>query len=120
MERQAANAIAKKALEAIKTAFANDPTFKQFSVSDGGGSIDSGRCVLKFEFLDNNHKPTSLLGGELTDQVVSMGMASAGTPIMYRGKRYKVVKPARKFYNAVDDNGKAWRVPFLGSTLAKN
>ena len=120
MERQAANIIVKKALEAIKTAFAANPTLKQFSVSHGGGSIGSGRCVIKFEFLDNNYKPTSLLGGELNDQVVSMGMASAGTPIMYRGKWYKVVKPARKFYNAVDAEGKSWRVPFIGSTLAKN
>lgn len=120
MERQVARIVANKALEAIKAAFAADPNLKQFSVSDGGGSIGAGRCVVKFEFLDNNHKPTCLLGGELNDEIVSMGLAGAGTPIMYQGKRYKVVKVARKFYNAIDSDGKPWRVPIIGSTLARD
>ena len=120
MERKTANVIAEKALEAIKEAFAKDTGLRHLTVLDAGGSIGSGACTIKFSFVDSNAKPTSLLGGEVTDSIVSLGAAGSGTKIMFRGKRYTVVKAARKFYSAVDESGKAWRVPFVGSTLAKN
>lgn len=120
MERKTANIIAEKALEAIKEAFAKDTGLRHLTVLDAGGSVGQAACTIKFSFVDSNAKPTSVLGGEVTDNIVAMGAAGSGTKIMFRGKRYTVVKAARKFYNAVDDNGKAWRVPFAGSTLAKN
>lgn len=122
MELNAAKIVAEKAIQAIKNAIANDPAISHFDCHMDGLTAYRGeeRFVLKLIFLDSTKKPTSLLGGEVTDNIVALGAAGSGTKIMFRGKRYTVVKAARKFYNAVDESGKAWRIPFIGSTLAKN
>jgi hypothetical protein len=120
MEHRTANIIVNKALEAIKTAFANDKSLKDIIVSNAGGSFTKGVCTVRLSFVDKNHAPSSIFGGEVSDEIVSLGAAGAGTKIMFRGKRYTVVKAARKYYNAIDEAGKAWRVPFENSTLAPN
>jgi hypothetical protein len=122
MELNAAKIVAEKAIQAIKNAIANDPAISHFDCHMDGLTAYRGeeRFVLKLVFLDSTKKPTSILGGPLTDQIAALGGATAGTMIMSGGKRYKVISAARKCYHAVDDNGKAWSVKFSGSTLAKN
>lgn len=116
--RQAATVIAKEAVNAIKEAFKNDNALKHWEVLEAGGSFDSNDFTLKIKFVDSNVKPMSLLGGEQTTDSVKMGLASAGTKIFFRGKRYTVVAAKVKNYQAIgEDDGRRWSLPFVGCSL---
>ena len=118
MNRSMTDSAASKSLAAIREAMKNDPVFKDYTVVDAGGSFDYNSFALKFAFVNTNAAVVNNMNTVVSGSV-EHGLAMPGTKIEFRGKKYTVVKAARKFYHAVDENDKQWRVPFVGSKMVK-
>lgn len=118
MNSKIANDIASKSINAIREAMKNDPMYQGYSIVNNGGSFSDNACTIKISFVNkepsNNHSNLTM-----NNDMVSMGFAPAGSKIECRGKEYTVIKASRKFYQAVDENDKVWRVPFTESKMVK-
>lgn len=121
MTQAATRAIQEKAQKILREAFAADPLTKNLSISYVGGSIGMGRndCTLKFQFVDSTVAPTSILGSELTNDMVRNGYAGVGATVLFGGKEYTVIKARQKKYLATcKENGVNYTLPFMGCSLA--
>jgi len=118
MNRSMIDSAASKSLVAIREAMKNDPVFNDYTIVDAGGSFDYNSFTLKFAFVNTNAAVVNNMNTVVYGSV-EHGLALPGTKIEFRGKKYTVVKAARKFYHAVDENDKRWRVPFVGSKMVK-
>lgn len=116
MNKPTADIITKKAIQAIKDAFASDPTLAGYAVLDNGGNFTGTTLDMNIRITDT--VAINAVIGHQTDQSIAFGLALPGTKIKYNGKVYTVIDRGRKFYKATDEFGKLWRVPFQNSTLA--
>ena len=119
MNRNIADNAASKSLAVIREAMKNDPIFKDYTIVDAGGNFNYNSFTLKFTFVNTNAVVVNNMNTVVSGSV-ERGLALPGTKIKFRNKEYTVVKAARKFYHAVDENDKRWRVPFIGSTLVSS
>ena len=121
MEKAIARIIHDRAEAAIKAAFAAEPMMKHISVNQAGGSIGAINATLKFSFVDTTAKPqaAAVFTGERNEDSLRMGLAPAGTEVVFGGKTYKIISPRRSKYVAQElPNGKEYLIPFIGCRYA--
>lgn len=121
MDRNVVKIIQDRAEQILRAGFAADPMLKHFTVTFAGGTIGGVDATLKFLFLDTSATPlpvNPLTGDHNKD--IQLGLASAGTEVVYAGKTYTIIHARQKKYLAqAKENGKNYLIRFEGCQLVK-
>ena len=127
MDRNTARVVSERIQQIIREAATNDPILKDYTISVGGGSFDNASLRTKLNILHKNPPmPAKLVTetsvsnlGTISPQMLAMGLAPAGTPIISpRGRQGTIIEARRVKYLYVEEGtGKQWVCHFRAVQL---